>query len=225
VRAGDVMNEAWDYYRTHFGHLVLVALVVYVLIAALELLLVLLLGWAGAVIGGLIALAGIFWLQGALVVAIDDVRDGRADLTIGETLARVRPRLNTLTVAGILAAIGIAIGLALLIVPGLVLLTFWLLIVPVIMLEGAGITRSFGRSYELVRGHGWSVFGVIVLTVIVLILVSIVAGILSSSFDNVFASALVDIATQSLTAPFVALAWTMTYYRLRGLATTPVPAA
>src|ERR671922_1796013 len=125
------MNEAWDYYRAHFGHLVQVALVVYVLIAALELLLVALLGWVGALAGGLVALAGIFWLQGALVVAIEDVRDGRADLTIGETLARVRPRLNTLTVAGVLAALGITLGLLLLIVPGLVLFTFWLLIVPV----------------------------------------------------------------------------------------------
>ena len=219
------MSEAWDYYRTHFGHLAPIALVVYVLITALQLLLVVLLGWLGALVGGLIGLAGVFWLQGALVVAIDDVRDGRADLSITETLARVRPRLNTLTVAGVLAALGITLGLLLLIVPGLVLFTFWLLIVPVIMLEGAGITRSFGRSYQLVRGHGWSVFGVIVLTVIVLVLVFIVARVISSSFDNVLASLLIDIATQTLTAPFVALAWTMTYYRLRGLDTPPAPAA
>jgi hypothetical protein len=224
MRTGEVMSEAWDAYRAHWGHLVPIALIVYLLISLLTLLLEVLLGWLGVVIGSLIALAGIFWLQGALVVAIEDVRDGRADLSIQETLARVRPRLNTLTVAGLLAAIGIGIGFVMLIIPGLVLLTLWLVIVPVIMLEGAGVFESFGRSMRLVRGHGWSVFGVIVLTIIVLFLVSILVGILARAFDSSVARAVLDIATQSLTAPFVALAWTMTYYRLR-VSEEPAPAA
>jgi hypothetical protein len=224
VRVGEVMNEAWDAYRAHWSHLVSIAFVVYVLIAFLALLLTVLLGWVGFVIGVLISLAGVFWIQGALVVAIEDVRDGRADLSIRETLDRVLPRLNTLTVAGLLAAIGIVAGLLLLVVPGLVLLTFWLLIVPVIMLEGAGVVHSFGRSYELVKGHGWSVFGVIVLTVLVLVLVDIAFRLVGSAFDSWLVQVLVDIASRTVTAPFVALAWTMTYYRLRALETVaPVP--
>lgn len=216
------MSEAWDAYRAHFGHLVSIAFVVYVLIAFLSLLLVALLGWVGVVIAALIGLAGVFWLQGALVIAIDDVRDGRADLSIRETLERVRPRLNTLTLAGLLAAVLIGIGLVLLVVPGLVLLTFWLLIVPAIMLERTGVIRSFGRSYELVRGHGWSVFGVIVLTVLVLVLVRILADLLGAVFDdNWLVRVVLDTATQTLTAPFVAAAWTMTYYRLRALEPAP----
>lgn len=224
MRAGDVMSEAWEAYRAHWSHLVSIAFVVYVLIAFLALLLTALLGWVGFVIGLLISLAGVFWIQGALVVAIDDVRDGRADLSIRETLDRVLPRLNTLTIAGLLAAIGVTAGLLLLVVPGLVLLTFWLLIVPVIMLEGAGVVRSFGRSYELVKGHGWSVFGVIVLTVLVLVLVDIAFRLVGSAFDSWLVQVLVDIASRTVTAPFVALAWTMTYYRLRSLeSVAPVP--
>ena len=209
------MSEAWDGYRAHWRHLLPIAFIVYLLISLLELLLVALLGWAGAVVGGLIGLAGIFWLQGALVIAIDDVRDGRADLTITETLDRVRPRLNTLTLAGLLAALAIGIGLVLLVIPGLVLLTFWLLIVPVIMLEGVGVFASFGRSARLVRGNGWSVFAVIALTVLVLLLVSIVVSLIGSGADSVLARVVLDIITQTLTAPFIALAWTMAYYRLR----------
>lgn len=217
------MSEAWDTYRAHWRHLVPIAFVVYLLISLLELLLAVLFGWAGAVIGALIGLAGIFWLQGALVIAIEDVRDGRADLSLRETLERVRPRLNTLTIAGLLAAIGIGIGLLFLIVPGLVLLTLWLLIVPVIMLEGAGVGRAFGRSMELVRGHGLNVFGVILLTFLVLLLVYFLVSILASGLDSLLASTLLDIAVQTLTAPFIALAWTMTYYRLRAL-DAPAPA-
>lgn len=217
MRTGDVMGEAWTAYKAHFSHLVPIAFVVYVLIALLTLLLVILLGVAGAFVGFFIGLAGVFWLQGALVVAIEDVRDGRADLSIGETLSRVRPRLNTLTLAGILAALAIGIGLVLLIVPGLILWTWWLLIVPVIMLEGTGVTAAFGRSRELVRGHGWSVFGVLVLTILVLVAVDVAFGIVASSVDNVVVALVLDIVSQTLTAPFVALAWTLTYYRLRSL--------
>jgi hypothetical protein len=220
VQAGAVIRQAWDLYKAHWRHLVPIALVVYVLISLLTLLLVVLLGWVGAVAGFFIAIAGIFWLQGALVVAVDDVRDGRADLSISDTLGRVRPRLNTLTLAGLLATLGIAAGLLLLIVPGLYLLTIWLLIVPAIVLERHGVISSFGRSRELVSGQGWNVFGVIVITVLLLIGVNIAFGIVDEVIDNVWASLVIDIATQTLTAPFLALAWTMTYYELRSLKET-----
>jgi hypothetical protein len=226
MRAGEVMAEAWDAYRSHFVHLIPIALAVYVLIALLSFLLVALLGWLGVVVAGLIGFAGVFWIQGALVVAIEDVRDGRPDLSIRETLARVWPKLNILTIAGLLAVLGVTLGLFLLLVPGLVLLTWWLLIVPVIMLEDAGVVRAFGRSRELVRGHGWSVFGVILLTVLVLVAVAIAFGLISEGFDSGLARLLFDIASRTLTAPFVALAWTMTYYRLRSLEQpAPAPAA
>ena len=215
MQAGAVIGQAWGFYKAHWRHLIPIALVVYVLISLLELLLVALLGWVGALAAGLIAIAGIFWIQGALVVAADDIRDGRADLGLSETLSRVRPRLNTLTLAGLLAALGVSIGLLLLIVPGLILLTLWLLIVPAIMLEGHGVLSSFGRSRALVQGYGWSVFGVIVLTAVIFIGVVIVFSFVASAIDNPLVTVVLDIATQAVTAPFVALAWTITYYELR----------
>jgi hypothetical protein len=48
-----------------------------------------------------------------------------------------------LIVAGLLAGIGIAIGLVFLIVPGLILLTWWCLIVPVVVLEGKQVGEAF----------------------------------------------------------------------------------
>jgi len=212
-------------YKTHWRHLVPIAFVVYLLISLLALLLAVLLGWFGVLISAFIALAGVFWLQGALVIAIDDVRDGRADLSIQETLNRVLPRLNTLTLAGLLAGLGITVGFLLLIVPGLVLITLWLLIVPAIMLEGCGVFASFGRSRRLVSGHGWNVFGVIVLTVAILLAVTIGVNIVESVLDSRWVSFVLDVATQTAAAPFLALAWTITYYELRALKeATPAPA-
>ncbi|MEP7225020.1 MAG: hypothetical protein ABI783_08690 [Actinomycetota bacterium] len=212
-----ILGEAWELYKTHWRHLLPIAFVIYLLLALFTLLLVLLLGWLGAIAGAFVTLAGTFWLQGALVVAIEDVRDGRADLSISETLSRVRPRMNALAIGGILASIGITIGFILLIVPGLVLLTWWLLIVPVIMLEGQSATESFGRSRELVRGNGWNVFGLIVLTIVILILASIVLGIVFSFLPDEFGQYVGNVVSNTILSPFVAAAWTLAYYHLRGL--------
>src|SRR5207253_1463004 len=67
---------------------------------------------------------------------------------------------------GILAALGIGIGFILFIVPGLFLLTIWSMLVPVIVIEGRAAGESFSRSREIVRGHGWPVFGLILITFI-----------------------------------------------------------
>jgi hypothetical protein len=212
-------------YKAHWRHLIPIALVVYVLVSLLSLLLTVLLGWLGVILGALAALAGILWLQGALVLAIDDVRDGRADLSVQQTPERVRPRLNTLTLAGLLAAVAVGIGLVLFIAPGLYLLTIWLLIVPAITLEDRSVGDSFSRSQELVRGYGWSVFGVILLTLLLLVGVNLVFGIVDNASDSGWVSVIVDVVAQSVTAPFVALAWTITYYELRGLkGAEPAPA-
>lgn len=215
--AGSVIRKAWELYTAHWWHLVSIALAVYVLISLVAILLTLVLGWFGILLGSLLSLAGIFWLQGALVIAIDDVRDGRADLGIRQTLERVTPRLTDLTLAGLLAGVAIGIGLLLLIVPGLYLLTIWLVIVPAIMLENCGVTGSFGRSQELVRGYGWSVFGVIVLTLLIFIGVSIAVAVARNAVGGDWAGFVVNIIGEAITAPFLALAWTITYYELRDL--------
>jgi hypothetical protein len=225
VQAGAVIGKAWETYKAHWRHLLPIAFVVYVLISLLILLLGALLGWLGAVLGSIVGLAGIFWLQGALVLAIDDVRDGRADLSISETLDRVTPRLGTLALAGLLAGVAIGFGLILLIVPGLFLLTIWLVIVPAIMLEGCGVSASFARSQELVRGYGWSVFGVIALTILIYLGVAILFGVLRDILDSEWAGLALNIVLQTITAPFLALAWTTTYYELRDLKGAEPPAA
>jgi hypothetical protein len=215
--AGSVIGKAWAMYAAHWRHLISIAFVVYVLIALLAFLLGAILGWFGILLGSLVGLAGIFWLQGALVIAIDDVRDGRADLSIGQTLERVTPRLGTLVLAGLIAGVAIGIGFLLLIIPGLYLLTIWLVIVPAIMLEGRGVGEAFGRSQELVRGYGWSVLGVIVLTFLIFVGVSIAVSVVRNAVGADWAGFVVNIVGESLTAPFLALAWTITYYELRDL--------
>jgi len=224
-----VISEAWNLFKAHWRHLVPIAFVVYVAIAIVGLLLALLLGWFGALLGAVISLVGVFWVQGALVTAVEDIRDGRADLSLGDTFARVQPQLGAIIIAGLLAGLGIMVGLVLLIVPGLILMTLWVLIIPVVVLERTGAGAAFGRSRELVRGFGWNVFGVSALAILLLLGFEIVLSIVLSPLDGWLQSFVSNLVSGSVTSPFIALVWTLLYFRLRQAkvepaAPTPPPA-
>jgi hypothetical protein len=210
-----VIREAWELYKAHWRHLIPISFAVYLAVAVISALLVLALTWLGVLIGLVVSLIGLFWMEGALATAVDDVRDGRADLSFEQTFSRVRPQLGAITMAGVLAGLGIGIGLVLLVVPGLVLLTFWILIIPVIALERTTASAAFGRSRELVRGYGWNVFGVIVLTILLLIGFEIVLSIALTPVADWLRSFVSKVVSGTLTAPFIAAVWTLLYFRLR----------
>ncbi len=211
-----VLGEAWKLYKAHAAHLLTIAFVIY-LVAAIVAGLLALIGYAvGALLGSIVELVAAFLLQAALVKAVQDVRDGRADLSIGETVSAATPYIWPVAAASILAGIAITIGLVLVIVPGLYLITIWAVIVPVIIIERTGALASFGRSHQLVRGHGWHVFGTLVLVFIIMIAVDIVLGAIFSALPHLWRSGLSTIISGTLIAPFLALAVTLIYYRLSG---------
>ena len=225
---GDVLSEAWNLYKRFLMQFFLTALVVF---AVLDLLSALAGAAAGDGVGagvfwGLIAfvigIVGYFWVQGALVELVRDVRDGRADRTIGETYATVRPRLPALIAAGILAALGIGIGLILFIVPGLFLLTIWSMLVPVIVVEGRSAGESFTRSREVVRGHGWPVFGLILITFITIGIASALIRLVFAPLPDFLDNWLGSLVAHSLTVPFAAAALTTAYFKLTASVAAPV---
>lgn len=222
MSVGGILGESWKLYTRFFKRFFVLAVIVYLIVNLLNALVATAFGHGVgiavllALVSMAVSLVGTFWLQGALVFAVDDVRDGRIDNTVSQVFERVRPYLGTLILAGILAALGIAVGLVLLIVPGLILLTWWCLIVPVIVLEGKSFGESFGRSRDLVRGHGWTVFGVVVITAI---LTAIASGIIQSifSFLGSFLRYWIGGAIASaVVGPFFAVALTLMYFALRG---------
>jgi hypothetical protein len=218
-----VIGEAWNLYKAHWRHLLSISFVVYLAVALIGVLLVAILTWVGAILAALVSLIALFWLQAALVKAVDDVRDGRADLSVSDTFEAARAHLAAVLVAGLIAAIGIAIGFVLLIIPGLVLLTFWCLIVPSIVLEGKSAGESFGRSLDLTRGHFWRVLGIIILTVLIYFGFQIVLSLILSPLADWLKSFVSTIVSGTLTAPFFALVLTVLYFRLSAAAAaTPV---
>lgn len=223
MTVGGVLSEAFELYQRFFARFFLTAAAVFVvlnlftaivadlqrdgtdLVAAL---------WSLASL--VVTIVGSLWLQGALTATVADVRDGRADDDIGTTFRRVRPALGTLFVAGLLAGLGVALGLVALIVPGLFLLTRWILVTPVVVLERLGATDAMRRSWQLVRGHGWSVFAVILLTMILSAIGQTLALALFAFLPDFFRDWIGGLVANSLVTPFVALSWTLMYFRLRG---------
>jgi len=220
-----VIGEAWNLYKVHWRHLLTISFVVYLAVALIGALLVAVLTWFGAILAALISLVALFWLQAALVKAVDDVRDGRADLSVSDTFEAARAHLAAVLVAGLIAVIGIGIGFVLLIIPGLVLLTFWCVIIPTIVLEGKSAGESFGRSFELTRGHFWRVLGIIVLAVVIYFGFEIVLALILSPLAGWLKNFVSSIVSGTLTAPFFALVLTVLYFRLSAAAEQVAPAA
>ena len=209
-----ILGEAWALYRRFFGHFIVISFVIYLGIAVITALL----SWGGGTIGSFVGLIfsmfGTFLLQAALVKAVQDVRDGRVDLDLGQTVSAALPYVGAVALASILASIGIGIGFVLIIVPGLILLTFWSLIIPWIVIGGAGPLEAFGRSWRTVRGDGWNVFGTYVLAFLILLVGEIAASAILFALPYGWRSFISNLVVDSLVAPWIAAIVTLVYYRL-----------
>ncbi|MGZ5316448.1 MAG: DUF7544 domain-containing protein [Solirubrobacterales bacterium] len=221
IDAGRVIGESFETYREHAGPLLGGAVIVIGVAAIINALL----GSTGSlilvVIGSVIAFVAQFLYTGYVVKLVQDVRDGRRDSGVGELFSAAAPYIPTLILNGILAGIAIAIGFVLLIVPGLILITIWAVVSPSIVVENRGVIEAFGRSRELVRDNGWNVFGVIVIAFLIVVGISIVAGIIGAAIGDDAGRVIVQAITSVLTAPIYALVASILFFDLGGGATAP----
>jgi hypothetical protein len=118
-----------------------------------------------------------------------------------------------------LAAIGIAAGLLVLIVPGVYLAVRWYFVPQTVVIEEARGPEALSRSSLLVTGFWWRTFGLVVLANVAVavpgfILLRPFTAIAESTGDAVWAMVGSAVAT-SVTAPLIALFSTLMYYDLR----------
>jgi len=219
VSPGPVVRQVWEIYRDHSGVLVWTALILF----AVQFLIALVLPGAAALLVVLL-----FWVlstlyQGMVVGLVRDVKDGRRNQSVANLIRSVEPVLFPLMIVSLLFGLGVFIGFVLVIIPGLILLTIWAVVAPVTVLEHPGVIAAFGRSRELVRGHGWAVFSVIILIYLAVVVISVVASLITSPLGSA-GRALVQWAVDAVIAPVPALGASVLYFALlRNRARTAVP--
>ena len=214
---GRVFERIFQIYGDQFTLLIPAALVLFIPVAILNGLLLTTGGVLVALATTAIGLIATYWYQGMVVEAVVDILDGRRDHTVGSLFSSATPFLGTLIGAGILATIIITIGFILIIIPGLIALTFLAVVAPAVVIDRAGVTDALRRSRELVSDNGWRVFGVIVVLFLLTAVVSgIVNGIGGSISDDSFAGyAITDLIVHVLLVPLSAIAATVLYVELR----------
>ena len=220
-----VLAEAWGLYRRFAAHFLAIAFVLYFLTAVIVALLTMTAGATGYFLAAVVEFVAAFLVQAAMVTAVRDVRDGRADLSMDATISAGARFLLPVMGACILAGIGIGIGLVLLVIPGLILMTYWSLIVPSIVVGESGAMASFGKSWRAISGHFWQAFGTYVLVFLIWVAFDIALGLALVTLPGALRSFLSTVIAGTLLAPFYALVVTLVYCRLSEAHAGAVPAA
>ena len=224
IRVGEVINETFSTYGQNAGALIGSAIAVFVVIGVVAGLLQNAGGLVLVLLGALVRLAGHALYTGFVVKLVADVRDGRRDETVGDLFSSAAPAILPLIAFGILFGIGVGIGLILVIIPGLILLTFWSVGAPAIVIEDAGPIQAFGRSWRLVRGDAWSVFATLVVVLLIVIAIGVVLGIIATPIGN-GATVVASIISDTITAPIFSLAVSVMFFDLGGGGAATSPAA
>lgn len=230
---GEVLTDAFDVYRRNFLVLVSIAAIVVVPLTLLQYLLIVEVAdvWGATpdevrmldpsdawrvVLGGF-ALGLISWVvtqlaTGAGTHAVVSAVAGD-EPRVGVSYRAALGRLGSLLLATLLMGLAVAGGFILLIIPGFIVLVRLVVSIPAVVVEGATGGRALSRSWELVSGRSWPVFGAMF---VVLIITGIFTGILTGPFgDDWFAQAIAASIASVLTAPYVLTVVVLIYLDLR----------
>jgi hypothetical protein len=215
-----VLGETWEQYRRHAPRLLPFATAgIGVVILATELvrlaagrfdpLVALLLEVPAAWL--LVKLA--VFLLGAVTVGI--IHETRAPDGLHRAQpARLRECLGEITTVWLVTGFAVLGGVLLLLIPGIYLTVMWSVCVPVIVIERAGPLAALGRSRQLIRGHGWGVFGRLVALSLMESVASAVLRAVLSWLPPAWQLVLQNGITEIVFIPAAAVLSTLIYYRL-----------
>jgi len=121
--------------------------------------------------------------------------------------------------AVLLAGLGTALGLVVLIVPGIYVAVRWFFVPQSIVIDNTRSTDALRGSWRLTNGFWFRTFGVIILANLVAFvpasLLILPLQALAESADRQAVALAGTILTESLTAPFVALVSTLLFFDIR----------
>lgn len=226
---GDILAHAFELYRLHWQTLIATVAVIVIPLAAVQVVLTDVVidesfrdgdvGDAGvaavAVTSLVVAVVSVLmWaiVAGAITRAAAGTFLGRS-LDVGDSYRYGVARLGSILLVGLLMGLAIAAGFILLVIPGFFVLTKLTVTLPALVIEDRRGRSALGRSWDLVAGYGWPVFGTIV---VAWLLSGIVAGVLTAPFgDNAVGRAIAQSIASVITTPYTTLVGILIYLDLR----------
>ena len=168
---------------------------------------------AGSLVLALVSVLMYLVLTGAITRAVAAEAAG-GDATVEGSYRYGFARFGSIFLVGLLTALAVTAGFILLVIPGFFILTRLSVGIPSLVVEGRRGSQALSRSWNLVRGHGWHVFGTLVVT---WLLMALVSGILTTPFAgaNWFARALANAISLIVTMPYTTIVTVLIYLDLR----------
>jgi hypothetical protein len=231
LQLAEVVREGFSTYRANFWLLVGTALIVFIPVGFLDAVthglqdldpeggfsVPAVVGAAGLIT--LTATAGEVFYSGVVAGVVGRHRDPEADASrrmheVAE-IARDLP-VARLTVIDVLFVFAVVAGLLLLIVPGVIVFTWFALAAPVAEIERVGVREAFARSRYLVRGSFWRVLAMLAPVLVVGDQLGewILGGGVLIGGEGFAGHWIGAVLSECLTAPFFALAAVVTTHQL-----------
>jgi hypothetical protein len=231
---GEILTHALDIYRMHWRNLIALVAIIVVPLTFLQVILADQVSESVGVtrsVNGTLEVSGslgAFWLA-ALATAVLSILTftiltgaiTRAaaltfvghDMDIAESYRFGLARFWSIVLVGLLYALAVLGGLILFIIPGIFFAIRFSLSVHTLVIEGRRGTDALSRSWNLVKGFGWHVFGALFVSAF---LTGIVSSALTAPFQsNVALRAIAQSVASVITMPYTALVGVLLYLDVR----------
>lgn len=174
----------------------------------------------------IIVLGIVSWVLGTLVTAsitfgtYQHLTGRKA--SVGRLLSRGLPLIFPVLGVTIIVSLLVGVGMMLLVIPGLMIWTAYMVVIPATVVERLGIGASMKRSADLTRGFRWQVFGTYVLIAVISILFmmligGLIGGAIGFSGGEVsgLVAALIEFLSQGISMALFAVVLSVIYNELR----------
>jgi hypothetical protein len=212
ISVGEVMADAGALYRLLWQRGMAISLPVFAVIGIGNVLATRSEGGGGDFAVLILGIIGPVFVQAFLVEAVRNAHEGKVQESIGTLYERAGAMFLPLLMSTLVYGIGVAVGIFLIIVPGLILLSRWSLFVPLMVIDGLRGSEARKRSNQLVKGKTVTVL----LAILLVYVLALVPGILLQLAVGAESVGGIVVGTlwAGIVAPFQAHVLTAIYYRL-----------
>jgi uncharacterized membrane protein len=157
-----------------------------------------------------------------VVILIGYARMNGGEIGLRDAVQEGSRVFRPVVIAWFLMAVIVLIGLAVLVIPGLIALTLLFVVSPACVIERTGPIAALKRSNVLTKGHRWAVFGLVLVSDVVPVLLVAVFIVTIGRFEGHTAFELAVFVSQMAYAPFSTLVALAAYQALRTAKEGPV---